>query len=207
MPLSVHPVSCLCTREHTMCSSPNHQLTRACTTLYEAGWCHGLLPVQCCTASSPQKQAVALKLCQPRLMCVQTAMLFSVKHTQTSCYTKVLSAKTHGCSDDDSSSPVKQLLDSVPAAVKQHAVRGRAGILKQLGDSEDAEALLSELVQSKEQFADVQHLAQADYGALLHEQGKLKVCAGVLCMIVPDSCPTKPGVGYWFSLSSRWWYH
>ena len=191
MPLSVHPVSCLCTREHTMCSSPNHQLTRACTTLYEAGWC----------------QAVALKLCQPRLMCVRTAMSFSVKHTQTSCYTKVLSAKTHGCSDDDSSSPVKQLLDSVPAAVKQHAVRGRASILKQLGDSEDAEALLSELVQSKEQFADVQHLTQADYGALLHEQGKLKVCAGVLCMVVPDSCPTKPGVSYWFSLGSRWWYH
>ncbi len=128
-------------------------------------------------------------------MCLQTTTLFSAKHTQTSCYTKALSAKTHGCSDDDSSSPVKQLLDSVPAAVKQHAVRGRACILKQLGDSEDAEALLSELVQSKEQFADVQHVAQADYGALLCEQGKLKVCAGLLgqlCVTVPCSCPTKP---------------
>ena len=75
---------------------------------------------------------------------------------------------------------MKQLLDSVPAAVKQHAVRGQAGILKQQGDNEGAEALLSELVQSMEQFADVQHLAQADYGAMLYEQGKLKVCAGWL---------------------------
>ena len=75
---------------------------------------------------------------------------------------------------------MKQLLDSVPAAVKQHAVRGQAGILKQQGDNEGAEALLSELVQSMEQLADVQHLAQADYGALLYEQGKLKVCAGWL---------------------------
>ncbi len=88
------------------------------------------------------------------------------------------------CSDDSSSSPVKQLLECVPAAVKQHAVRGRACILKQQGDCEDAKALLSELVQSKQQFADVQHLAQADYGALLHEQGKLKVCAALLCHIV-----------------------
>jgi hypothetical protein len=96
------------------------------------------------------------------------------------------------CSDDSSSSPVKQLLECVPAAVKQHAVRGRACILKQQGDCEDAKALLSELVQSKQQFADVQHLAQADYGALLHEQGKLKVCAGLLCITVPHSCPTKP---------------
>ena len=83
-------------------------------------------------------------------------------------------------SDDSSSSPVKQLLESVPAAMKQHAVRGRAGILKQQGDNEDAEALLSQLVQSKEQFANVQHLTQADYGALLHEQGKVQVCAGLL---------------------------
>jgi len=111
------------------------------------------------------------------------------------------------CSDDSSSSPVKQLLERVPAAVKQHAVRGRACIWKQQGDNRNAEALLSQLVQSKEQFADVQHLAQADYGALLCEQGKMKVCAGLLCVIVPYSCPTKPGIGYWFSLSSRRWCH
>ncbi|KAL0025266.1 hypothetical protein WJX77_012112 [Trebouxia sp. C0004] len=76
--------------------------------------------------------------------------------------------------DDDSCSPVKQLLECVPAAVKQHAVRGRVCILKQHGNNENAEALLSELVQCKEQFADVQHLAQADYAALLHEQGRMK---------------------------------
>ena len=130
-------------------------------------------------------------------------MLYSIKPTQTRLCTKALSAKTHMCSDDSSSSPVKQLLECVPAAVKQHAVRGRAGILEQQGNSEDAEALLSQLVQSQQQFADVQHLAQADYGALLHEQGKLKVGASVLCVIVPHSCPTKPGIAYWFSLSSR----
>ncbi len=105
---------------------------------------------------------------------------YSIKPTQTSCCTEALSAMTHVGSDDSSSSPVKQLLECVPAAVKQHAVRGRACFLKQQGNSEDEEALLSELVQSKEQFADVQHLAQADYGALLREQGKLKVCAGLL---------------------------
>ena len=113
-------------------------------------------------------------------MCVQMTMLYSVKHTQTSRCTKALSAKSHVCSEDDSSSsPVKQLLECVPAAVKQDAIRGQACILKQQGNTEDAEALLTQLVQSKEQFADVQHLAQADYGALLHEQGKLKVCAGL----------------------------
>lgn len=146
------PVSCLCTHQDDKGSSPEQQLTRACTTLCEAGCCHGLLLVHCLTASS----------------------------TQTSCCTKALSAKPHVGSDDSSSSPVKQLLESVPAAMKQHAVRGRAGILKRQGDNEDAEALLSQLVQSKEQFADVQHLTQADYGALLHEQGKVKVCADLL---------------------------
>ncbi len=114
---------------------------------------------------------------------------------------------THVCTDDSSTSPVKQLLECVPAAMKQHAVRGQAGILKQQGNNEGAEALLSELVQSKEQFADVQHLAQADYGALLHEQGKLKVCASVFYLIVPHDCPIKPGIGYWWSLSSRRWCH
>lgn len=107
-------------------------------------------------------------------------VLYSMKPAQTSCCTEALSVKTGVGSDDSSSSPVKQLLECVPAAVKQQAVRGQACISKQQGDSEDAEALLLELVQSKEQFADVQHQAQADYGALLHDQGKMKVCTGML---------------------------
>lgn len=39
-----------------------------------------------------------------------------------------------------------------------------------------AEALLSEVVHAENQFPQVQHLAQADYGVLLHQLGKVEVC-------------------------------
>lgn len=39
-----------------------------------------------------------------------------------------------------------------------------------------AEALLSGVVHAEHQFAQVQHLAQADYGVLLHQLGKVEVC-------------------------------
>jgi len=79
---------------------------------------------------------------------------------------------------------VKQLLESVPAAIKQDAIRGQALVLKQQGDTAAAEALLADILQSEEQFAQLQYLAQADYGTLLHEQGNPKVCRlsrGVNC--------------------------
>ena len=86
--------------------------------------------------------------------------------------------------DDESSSPVKQLLvEPATPAVKQDAMRGQALVLKQQGNLEAAEQLLSDLVHVKEQFAEVQHLAQADFGALLMDQTKPKVCADVLCQV------------------------
>ena len=84
------------------------------------------------------------------------------------------------CADTGSTSPVKELLGSVPPVIRQDAVRGQALALQQQGDAASAEALLAEVVQAEQQFAQVQHLAQADYGRLLHEQGKLQVSGSCL---------------------------
>ncbi|KAL3133073.1 hypothetical protein ABBQ38_006975 [Trebouxia sp. C0009 RCD-2024] len=77
--------------------------------------------------------------------------------------------------DLSSSSPVSQLLDSVPKSVQQEALRGQALILKQQGDTAAAEQLLADLAQ-REQGPECmsQHLAQTDYGTLLLEQGNLQ---------------------------------
>ena len=70
---------------------------------------------------------------------------------------------------------VQQLLDSVPAAAQQDALRGKALAVKQQGNAEAAEALLKGLVNSEQQIPQVQHLVQADYGVLLRQQGNLTV--------------------------------
>lgn len=96
---------------------------------------------------------------------------------------RCLTASTCDCADEESSSPVKQLLEPATPAVKQDAMRGQALVLKQQGNTEAAEQLLSNLVHCKEQFAEVQHLAQADFGALLMDQGKPKVCFDLLYQV------------------------
>lgn len=99
-----------------------------------------------------------------------------------------LTASTCDCAGEESSSPVKQLLEPASPAVKQDAMRGQAVVLKQQGNTEAAEQMLSDLVHSKEQIAEVQHRAQADFGALLMDQGKPEVCADVLCLVLWYFC-------------------
>ena len=80
------------------------------------------------------------------------------------------------CADPSSTSPVSQLLDSVPESVQQEARRGQALIIKQQGDTAAAEQLLADLAQCEEGVGCMsRHLAQADYGTLLLEQGNLQV--------------------------------
>ena len=81
-----------------------------------------------------------------------------------------------GPADKSYVSPVSQFLESVPASVQQDAVRGQALLLKQQGGTAAAQQLLADLVQSAERLECMcQHLAQADYGNLLLEQGNLQV--------------------------------
>lgn len=79
------------------------------------------------------------------------------------------------CTDQSAVSPVRQLLESVPASVQQDAVRGQALVLKQQGNMAAAKQLLADLVQSEGLEGACQHLAQADYGILLLEQADLQV--------------------------------
>lgn len=92
---------------------------------------------------------------------------------------------SHCCvmsADTASTSPVSQLLESVPKWVQQEAVRGQALVLKQQGDTAAAEQLLADLVQREEGLEGVsQHLEQAAYGTLLLEQGELQV---LICFYV-----------------------
>ena len=63
-------------------------------------------------------------------------------------------------------------------SVQQDAVRGQALILTQQGDTEAAKQLLADLVRSEGLECATQHLAQADYGTLLLDQGDLQVMPG-----------------------------
>lgn len=94
------------------------------------------------------------------------------------------------CADESSASPVRQLLESIPASVQQDARRAQALVLKQQGDTAAAQQLLADLVQSEELSQQVQHLAQANYGTLLLEQGNFQVYFDCFCgwSPIPSAC-------------------
>ena len=114
------------------------------------------------------------------------ALLLEIYHA---CKVPLLSW-TVLCADEDAKAiPVRQLLESVPAAVQQDALRGKALALIQQRNAQAAKALLLQLV-SQQQFAQVQHLTQADYGILLHQQGKSEV--GMLPAVLVNNLTSFP---------------